>query len=696
MKTLLVSLTLVAAISATAADRLPDQAWPSYAGAPGGGQYSPLAQIDRNNVGRLHVAWSFRTGEDGAGMYRRGSLTFEANPLMVDGRLYIPTATGKLFALDPATGKPVWTFDAKINRHAYYGDLASRGVSTWVDSQVAADAACHRRILMTTLDARMIELDAATGKPCTGFGSAGTVNLLAGVHVRDKGGFSQTSPPAIIGDIAIVGASIGDNRAADEEQGVVRAFDLRTGRQLWAWDPIPRTAAAATAMGWQPAQAATVGGANAWPPLSVDAALGLVYVPTGSASPDYAGTERLGDNRDADSLVALHANDGTVAWRQQLVHHDLWDYDQASQPVLTDIDTATGRRPVVIQGTKTGFLFVFDRRTGEPVFPIHEMPVPPSDVPGEVASATQPVPDAGLMLARHAPVTAADAWGVTPWERDACAKHLGSLRSKGLFTPPSLQGTLVSPGWAGGINWGGVAVDPERQIAVTYVMDLPMEVALIPRAEYDARDEDADEARYPHLGFSDMAGTPYAMRRGVILSPDGVPCTAPPWGKMVVVDLRRGKVLWERPLGTIESTTGLPLEWGVPGMGGSVVTAGGLIFIAATVDERFRAIDVDSGRTLWEEKLPAAGNATPSVYAVDGKQYVVISAGGHGSLGTPKGDYVIAYTLDGQGPTLVFQHRFAAIVIAVLAVPTFILAWWYRRRRRRSKRLAEAGQARAV
>ena len=665
-----------------------DQPWAAYGGAPGGGQYSPLKEIDRTNVGRLHIAWVFRTGEFGQAMYRQRHLTFEANPLVVDGRMVVPTATGKVFALDPATGKPLWTYDAQIMKHAWYGDLASRGVSTWLDTRAPDGAACRRSIVFTTPDARLISLDAVDGKPCPGFGKGGEVDLREGIRFRHKGGYSQTSPPAIIGDIAVVGSSIGDNGAVEQEQGVVRGYDLRTGKQLWGWDPIPRDAARAVANGWDPAQAAATGAGNAWPPLSVDPALGLVFVPTGSSSPDYSGAMRSGDNRDADSLVALHAATGEVAWRRQLVHHDLWDYDQASQPVLTDIDTASGRRPVVIQGTKTGFLFVFDRRNGEPVFPITETPVPASDAPGEVASPTQPMPIPALRLARTARVTGHDAWGITPWERDACARQLDGLRSEGIFTPPSLGGTLVSPGWAGGINWGGVSVDPVRQVAVAFVMDLPMQVALIPRKAYDNRDEDADEAKYPHLEFNDMEGTPYGMRRGVILSPLGVPCTAPPWGKMVAVDLRQGKVLWQRPLGTLETKTGLPMEVGAPGIGGAVTTAGGLTFIAATIDERFRAIDTDTGRTLWEEKLPAAGNATPSVYSVGGKEYVVLAAGGHGNIGTAPGDYIIAYTLDGQGPSLVFQHRFAAtVVIAVLVILALVVAVvaWRQRRKRRAR-----------
>ncbi|ELQ15829.1 PQQ-binding-like beta-propeller repeat protein [Xanthomonas translucens] len=383
-------------------------------------------------------------------------------------------------------------------------------------------------------------LDAADGRPCAGFGTAGSIDLSAWIDVQDRpkdawANYAVTSLPVVAGDVLVVGSSIGDNRGHALEQGVVRGYDARSGRELWRWDPVLRAPAAAA--GWQPEQAATVGGGDAWAPLAVDPALGLVYVPTGSASPDYYGGERLGDNRDANSLVALDLHSARRVWAQQLVHHDLWDYDLASQPVLATVQTAQGPREAVLQATKTGFLFAFDRRDGTPVFPISEVPVPASDVPGERISPTQPMPEPALRLARHTPLTAADAWGATPAARHECAALIAGLRSEGLFTPPSVRGTIALSGWAGGVNCSGIAVDPQRQLAILPVSDLPMQVALIPRERFS----EADDARHSDQQFNDMQCTPYYMRRGMLASSRGVPCVKPPWGRLVAVDLRTAR-----------------------------------------------------------------------------------------------------------------------------------------------------------
>lgn len=663
--------------------------WASYAGAPGGGQHSPLVQITPDNVGRLRIAWSFRTGELGAGLTDPERRRFEANPLVVGGRMYLNTGTGIAFALDAASGRELWSFDARVARGKRYSDPASRGVSYWRDAQ-AGEGACRERIVFGTLDARLIALDAADGKPCRDFGDGGTIDLRTGIAVHDRpqdqwSNYAVTSPPVVAGDVLVVGSSIGDNRAHALEQGVVRGYDARSGRELWRWDPVPRAPADATAQGWQPQQAATVGAANAWAPLAVDLALGLVFVPTGSASPDYYGGERLGDNRDANSLVALDLHSGRRVWAQQLVHHDLWDYDLASQPVLATVETAQGPREAVLQATKTGFLFAFDRRDGRPVFPISEVAVPASDVPGERASPTQPMPEPGLRLARHATLTPADAWGPTPGERRECERLIAGLRSEGMFTPPSVRGTVALPGWAGGVNWGGIALDPQRQLAILPVTDLPMQVALIPRAQFDWDDRE----HFPEQQFNDMEGTAYGMRRGNLASSKGSPCIKPPWGRLVAVDLRTRQVAWERPLGTLEEELPwLPLDVGMPVLGGAVTTASGLTFVAASADARLRALDSTSGRTLWQAKLPAGGQATPAVYAVDGRQYVVIAAGGREGLG-PMGDYLIAYTLDGEGEEVVFQHgvgvRMSILAAAALALIAGVIAlwrYWCRRRRK--------------
>lgn len=666
--------------------------WAHYGGAPGGGQYSPLTQINPGNVGRLKVAWSFHTGEKGQGLPDPDRMRFEANALVIDGRMYLSTGTDIVFALDAATGAKLWSYDPRIARDKRYSDPASRGVSYWRDPHAAAGAPCATRIVFGTLDARLIALDAGSGQPCVGFGRSGSIDLHAGITRADDPdsdwhNYAVTSPPVIAGDVLVTGSSIGDNRAHHEEQGVVRGYDVRTGRELWRWDPVPRRPDDPRAAGWQAEQAASVGAANAWPPLSVDLALGLVYVPTGSASPDYYGGQRLGDNRDANSLVALEAKTGRRVWAQQLVHHDLWDYDLASQPALATVQTAQGPRAAVLQATKTGFLFAFDRRTGAPIFPISEVPVPASDVPGERAWPTQPMPEPALRLARHAPVTGADAWGATPGGKQACAALIEGLRSEGIFTPPSVRGTIVFPGWAGGVNWGGIAVDPQRQLAIVPVMDLPMQAALIPRAQFDWK----NEKNFPDQDFNEMEGTPYGLRRGALLSPKGTPCLAPPWGRLVAVNLRTRTAEWERPLGTLEDVLPwLPLEVGMPLLGGAVTTASGLTFIAAAADSRLRAFETSTGRQLWSSKLPAGGHATPSVYAVNGQQYLAIAAGGREGFGK-LGDALVVYTLDGRGQELVFQHG-TAVRMTVLAVAGVLLLmlvvgvplWWLRRRRRRA------------
>jgi quinoprotein glucose dehydrogenase len=624
-------------------------AWSAYGGAPGGGQYSPLQRIDAGNVAQLKLLWSFRTGELGAGALRPKKLTFEANPILAEGRLYITTALNTVYAVDPGTGRELWRFDAKPGRDRF-SEMAARGVSSWLDASAAPGSACRQRIFFGTLDARLIALDGATGRPCADFGAAGAVNLRSGVQIRDAGDYLVTSPPAIAGDVVVVGSAIGDNRAVRLEEGVVRGFDARSGRPLWAWDPIPRDPSRG-ADGWQPAQAAGTGAANAWAPMSVDAERGLVFVPTGSASPDFFGGTRLGANRNANSLVAIRAASGEVVWRQQLVHHDLWDYDLASQPVLAELTIAGRHRAAVLQATKMGMLFVFDRATGEPLYPLHERAVPASDVPGEQAAPTQPFPPAALIFTRQGPVSADDAWGFTPLDRYACKRKIAALRSEGLYTPPSLQGTLVYPGWSGGVNWGGLAFDPVRQRVIVATMQLPMAVTLLPHAPDDAWATMAKSGRFDDSEFAPMRGTPYGLRREALLSPIGVPCTAPPWGKLVALDLGDApRTAWERPIGTTAKKAPIALALGMPFMGGPVATAGGLVFMAGTTDDMFRAYDTETGRTLWEVQLPAGGNATPAVIEAGGRQIVVIAAGGHGPLGTTRGDYLLAFALDAPVP----------------------------------------------
>jgi quinoprotein glucose dehydrogenase len=632
------------AVGLTTAAETQDDTWSSYGGDPGGTRFAPLAQITRDNVTQLQQVWTYRTGELGEKFARADKLSFEATPIFVHDTLYLSTPTNIVIALDPANGRERWRFDPRIPRATRYSEATSRGVSSWIDAQAVPNSVCSHRIFIGTLDARLIALDGASGQPCVQFAGSGAIDLAQHVRIRDRGDYLVTSPPAIYRDVVIVGSAIGDNRAVELERGVVRAFDARTGALRWSWDPIPATDNEARIRGWDPAAARRTGAANAWSMFSVDAGRGLVFIPTGSASPDFFGGERLGDNRFANSLVALRADTGQVAWHQQLVHHDVWDYDLASQPLLIDIERDGKSIAAVVQATKTGLLFVFDRETGEPVFEIIERPVPTSDVPGEATAPTQPFP-ATPPLVSHAAVTPQDAWGLTIYDRGRCRSLIERHRSEGLYTPPSERGSIVSPSFVGGVNWGSLAFDSERQLVIAAVNHLPAVVTLVPRAQLQRQ---VDSDAWPDTEFAAQSGTAYGMRRELLLSPWGLPCTAPPWGTLAAVDLRRNRIRWQVMLGSTadKSPWFLPTPTlGMPNMGGPMTTAGGIVFIGAATDNYLRAFDIDTGRELWKGRLPAGGQATPMSYTSGNTQYVVIAAGGHGGLETTRGDYVVAFAL---------------------------------------------------
>ncbi len=624
--------------------------WTAYGGDEKGQRHSSLAQITPKNVANLELAWTFHTGEVGKGFIRADdALTFETTPLKIGDLLYFPTATGKVFAIDATTGVQRWTFDAQVDPGRYYSEMASRGVSYWKDAQAPAGAACAERLLFPSIDARLIELDAKTGKRCAQFGDNGEVALWKGVRLRDRADYEVTSPPAIAGDLAIVGSAIGDNRGSDLELGVVRAFDVRSGKEMWHWDPIPRTAtipadAANPDFGnLDDQQAHWTGAANAWAPFSVDSERGLVFIPTGSASPDFFGGMRPGDNHWANSIVALRAATGELVWGKQLVHHDLWDYDVASQPMLIDVQHGGATVAAVAQLTKRGEVFVFNRDNGEPLFPIEERPVPQDTVEGETASPTQPFSSLPPLVPQGK-VTPDDAYGFTFWDRDGCRELIGSLHNEGMFTPPNREGIIQRPGYAGGSNWGGGAWDPQRQLLIANVNDIPMIVALIPRDQFETQ---RDSGRYNDWEFARQTGTLYAMRRKTMLSKFGAPCTAPPWGKLVAVDLKQGKIAWEKPLGTSRDKAPWPF-WGTlgaPNFGGPLATDGGLIFIGATTDNFMRAFDTQTGEEVWKMRIAAGAQATPMTYEVGGRQFVVIAAGGHAKLGTTRGDSILAFAL---------------------------------------------------
>jgi quinoprotein glucose dehydrogenase len=630
---------VIGVLPAAAEDRgEPFAEWPYYGGDAGGSRYSPLAEINRSNVAELRIAWEYHTGDvsDGSGGRRKSA--FEATPIVVDGTMYVSTPFNRVIALDPRTGTEKWSFDPKIDLRGPYSEgLINRGVTLWSDrSRMGADA-CARRIFLATIDARLFALDAATGRVCSDFGEAGQIDLTRGIaNIKRRGEYQETSPPAVAGELVIVGSSVADNDRVDSPSGVVRAFDARTGELRWGWSPLAP-------------DVAPTGAGNAWAMLSVDAERGLVFVPTGSPSPDYHGLRRPGDNKWANSVVALSAGSGELAWGFQLVHHDLWDYDTASQPVLATLRRNGAQRPVVIAGNKTGNLFILDRQSGTPVFGVGERPVPASDAEGEMASPTQPFPLAPPPLVPQR-LTAEDAWGFAAGDRDACRALMRELRAEGIFTPPSVRGTIAFPGNLGGMNWSSGAFDAQRQTFVTNVNMLAMEVHLIPRALYEPIEKSAKRGEF-RAEVSPQHGTPYGMSRRVLQSPlstVGAPCNPPPWGSLVAVDLGAARIRWNVPLGTTSDLfANVPAIQGTPNLGGPIITAGGLVFIASALDNFLRAFDVDTGAELWKGRLPAGGQAMPMTYRLrsGGKQYVVIAAGGHGKQPTTLGDSLVAFAL---------------------------------------------------
>jgi quinoprotein glucose dehydrogenase len=522
--------------------------------------------------------------------------------------MFIATPLGSVIALDPVTGRQRWRHDARVDPGVRFGDFTTRGVSYW-----------NGRIIFATTDGRLIALNAADGAPVLDFGNGGSVDLRRGLRNApfEFAEYEVTSPPAIINGLVVVGSAVADNNRTDAASGEVRAYDARTGALRWTWDPVPQSSADPAYATWEGANGHRTGAANAWSVIAADAARDLVYVPTSSPSPDYYGGERLGRNDYANSIVALRASTGRVAWHFQLVHHDLWDYDVASPPLLA---TVRGQ-PAVIATTKTGMMYVLNRETGVPIFPVEERAVPASTIPGERAWPTQPF--------STLPPLSPHRWDASTTNAE-CQSLLRGLRNEGIFTPPSLEGTLVLPSNIGGAHWGGLAFDPARQLAVVPVNRLAAMVRLIPAAGANLDSLRADRSR---IGYEDtrMRGTPYIMRRKILFVPPGIPCTPDPPGALVAIDLATGAKAWETPL--------------PPQLGGPIATAGGLVFMAGTIDRMIRAFDIENGRELWKAELPAGGKATPMTYrGADGRQYVVIAAGGDGET-WGAGDAIVAFAL---------------------------------------------------
>ena len=652
--------------------------WPGNIGAAIAAalRFSPLNQITPANVGNLVRAWEFRTGDLNARAPEVMKRTkFQATPLFVEDSLTFCSPFNEVIALDPGSGAQKWRYDPKIATSQRPANRYNcRGVTYWVDDKAADTAACRARIFMGTNDVRVIALDARTGIPCADFGSNGEIKPDVGMKLEWPGEFQITSAPVVSRGVVVVGSAIADNRRVDAPLGTVRAFDARTGQLRWTFDPLIHDGIEA-------------GHANVWAPMSADEERGLVFLPTSSPSTDFWGGKRPGNNAHANSVVALRAETGELVWSFQTVHHDVWDYDLPAQPTLARIDTGDGMRDVVIQPTKQGFVFVLDRDTGKPIWPVEERAVPQGGAEGEQLSPTQPFPThvPPLMSQR---ISVDDAFNPFPHiGRSSCDELLGSARNEGLYTPPSTQGTLLYPMTGGGVNWGSAAFDPVNQILYANTSHAVHVVKLIPRAEA------AGFNPPPGHDFGQQQGAPFAMSRAVAMSPLGLLCNKPPWGEMVAVDLKAGKILWHSSVGTSEDLAplGIAFNWGTPLVNGVAITAGGIVFTGA-MDAYLRAFDAKSGQEVWQGRLPVPGVANPMTYLWKGEQYVAIAAGGHSEAGTSIGDSVVAFRLPrpGEAPSLWSRSidrpggRFAgkAVVFALAIMLLVVVVWRWRRSRK--------------
>lgn len=641
----------------SAAPTMPDGDWQSYGRTAFGDRYSPLAQITPDNANKLVPAWTYRTG-DIPGPNDPPETTAENTPLKVNGMVYVCTPHSQVIALDPDTGKELWRFDPKISTQkaanfkgwahmtcrgvAYHDDAAYASAAAPAPSSPAqppaTSASCPRRLFLPTADTRLIALNADTGKACDDFGDKGSIDLGANIGTFAPGGYYSTSPPAVTQNLVVIGGHVTDNVSTDEPSGVIRAFDVHTGRLVWNWDsgnPDDTTPIA-------PGKNYTRNSPNMWSMFAVDEKLGMLYLPMGNQTPDQWGGNRAPNSEKFSAgLTALDINTGHVRWTYQFTHHDLWDMDVGGQPSLIDIKTAGGMKQAVMASTKQGSIYVLDRTNGQPVVPINEIPVPQGAVAGDHTAPTQPKSDLNFM---PPPLKEADMWGVTPFDQLLCRIDFKSLRYDGAFTPPSLQGSIVYPGNFGVFDWGGVSVDPVRQIAFLNPDYMAFKSRLIPAADIGNGPGRISETE----GVQANKGAPYGVMLEALLSPLGLPCQAPAWGYVAAVDLTNNTTIWKHKNGTVRDSSPIPipLPMGVPSLGGTFVTKGGVAFLSATLDQYLRAYDVRNGKQLWEARLPAGAQTTPMTYAgKDGKQYVLVMAGGHGSLKTKQGDYILAFKL---------------------------------------------------
>ena len=632
--------------------------WPHYGGDLGGSRYSQHTQINPNNVTKLKQVWTYSTDE----VTKKAGTTlisgFQVTPILTPKEaghsLIVCSGFNRIIALDPETGSERWKFDPMLKIRPYGVQYKCRGVALWQDKKTSNNQHCAWRIFMNTVDRRLFAVDAEDGQLCKGFGRGGEVDIAPLIEAANPGNeltsVQSSSPPVIVNNTVIVGSTVGAKfRRSDAPSGAVRAFDARTGKHLWSFDPL-RPEGIELKYKEISHNNSLVGGANVWTLMSGDEAEDLVFLPTSSPSPNFFGGTRPGNNLFANSIVALRASTGELVWYFQIVHHDVWDYDLPAQPIVTTINQSGKLIPVVVQLTKQGLIFILHRDTGKPFFPIEERAVPTDGVPGDILSSTQPFPVLPPPLVKQS-IEPSDAWGFTFYDKRKCREQIEQSRYGEIYTPPSLKGTTMLPSISGGSNWGGGAYDPIHNILVTNVMNVPGFIKIIPQEELEPESFENPLAGLPIGPPGPIKGTQYAIERYPLLSPLNVPCTKPPWGELVAVNLLTGTILWSTALGSLEKLMPLPipLKFGTPTIGGAIITASGLVFIGATADEKFRAFDLKTGKELWHQQLPTSAMATPMTYEINERQFIVIAAGGHLAY-YPQGisDQLVAFALPTQ------------------------------------------------